>query len=425
MRVAVTGTGAISPLGNTVQRLCEGMLAGEVGIRRAPWLGPDDPVLFASTPWEFRAEDWADAKLIEGSDFFSLYFLGAVSQALGQAGLADPDNQRDHALPSLRTAVIHGTSMGGMMSLMEAQSRAERLGPTAVGGKLMIKIWCNMAASQVCMRYDLHGPSLTLTTACASSIDAIGTAARLIAAGVVDVAICGGTEGGTDPVAAQSGGGDFVPATLYAGTAYGMASPNTDPRRAMRPFDAHRDGIVSGEGSAALVLESEAHARARGADVLGWVRGYASLADAYHPSSPEPNGRWEALTMEQALADAAMSPADISLLTAHATGTPKGDTAEIRAINNVFADRVESLPVHGLKGNTGHTGASAGAMNALAGLWAMRHGRVPAVAGTTELDPEIRFDVILGEPRSVDVEVQQVNAFGFGGQDSSLVLTRS
>jgi 3-oxoacyl-[acyl-carrier-protein] synthase II len=281
-----------------------------------------------------------------------------------------------------------------------------------------------MAAAQLCMRYGLHGPSLTVTTACASSIDAIGTAARLIASGQADVAIAGGTEGG---ISLAGGGvdGDFVPALFYAGGHYGMEAPATEAHTAMLPFDAHRTGIVTGEGSSMVVLESEAHAAARGATPLAWVRGYGSLADGYHPSSPEPSGRWEARAMELAQAEASIGPAAVDAVIAHATGTPKGDEAEIRALNDVFADRVETLPVSSIKGHIGHSGASAGGMGVIAGVMAMHHGRFPHTAGSSVPDPEIRFDALMGEARAVDVDVLQVNAFGFGGQDASLVVTRS
>ena len=283
----------------------------------------------------------------------------------------------------------------------------------------MIQIWPNMAAAQMAMRYGLHGPSLTVTTACASSLDALGTASTVLASGRADVVLVGATEGGyvtaADDVA-------WVPATAAAGTGYGMQTAAADPRRAMLPFDRNRAGIVSGEGSCWFVLETAEHAARRGVPVLAWLRGYGSLADGHHPSSPEPSGRWEARAMELAQADAGIGPADVDALIAHATGTPKGDSAEIRALNGVF-DRPD-LVVTGLKGNTGHTGASAGAMNVLAGIWAMHHGRLPAVGGTTEVDPEVEFDVVVGEPRSVDLGTLQVNAFGFGGQNASLVLTR-
>ena len=155
---------------------------------------------------------------------------------------------------------------------------------------------------------------------------------------------------------------------------------------------------------------------------MAWLDGYASLADGHHPSAPEPSGKWESRVMELALADADCAPSEVDCLIAHATGTPKGDAAEIRAINTTFDRR--DLVVTGLKGHTGHTGASAGAMNILATIEAMQNGRLVNVAGTTTVDPDVAFDVVLREPRSVDVEVAQINAFGFGGQNASVVLRR-
>ena len=200
----------------------------------------------------------------------------------------------------------------------------------------MIQIWPNMAASQICMRYGLHGPSLTVTTACASSLDALGTAARFLQSGLADVAVTGGIEGAY--AQGPDGFDGYVPATTAGGKGYGMSTASVDPLRSMLPFDAHRGGIVSGEGAAFFVLETEDHARARGAEVLAWVRGYGSLSDGHHPSSPEPIGRWEARAMALAQADAGITAGDVDALVAHATGTPKGDDAEIAALNRVFVD---------------------------------------------------------------------------------------
>src|SRR5689334_18604680 len=202
MRVAITGMGAVSPLGNSAEELCEGLLNGTITIRLSPFSPADDPQpRFGSWPDQFDPAQHLDPKVIEGSDLFSLFFMAATQQALERAGLAKPPASAaakvEHGLDPLRTGVIHGTSMGGTTSLLRAQWRYDTQGADAVPGKTMIQIWPNMAAAQVCMRYDLHGPSLTVTTACASSLDAIGTAARLVEAGIVDVAICGGTEGGS------------------------------------------------------------------------------------------------------------------------------------------------------------------------------------------------------------------------------------
>ena len=415
MRIAITGMGCISPLGITADEFTAGLLAGDVGIRRAPWLADDDPSeqLYGAVHDRFDPRQWMDDKVIAGTDGFAQMALGACAEALTQAGLEDD-------LDPLRTGVVGGSQMGGSHSLALAQSLYERQGVDAVDPKVVIKMYPNMAASQICMRYGLHGPSLTVATTCATSLDALGLATRLVASGEVDVAISGGFDG------MYPRGSNYVPATAMIGVRYGMDTTATDPRRAMLPFDVDRAGIVGAEGAACFVLESEEHARARGARVLAWLRGYGSLADAYHPSSPDPSGQWERRAMELAQADAGIAPGDVDALVAHATGTPKGDDAEIKAINDLFVDagRDSHLVVSGIKGNTGHTGSATGAMAVVAGVRAMNDGRLPHVAGTRNLDPAVRFDVVLQEPRTVDIDILQVNAFGFGGQNASVVLAR-
>jgi 3-oxoacyl-[acyl-carrier-protein] synthase II len=423
VRVAITGMGVVSALGCDPTRLYEELVKGSVAVQPAAWAEESDPrPMWWAPVTDFDPAGWMDDRVSEGTDLFAQFALAAAQQAVDDAGLAGPG-----ALPELRTAVIHGTSIGGVRAVMKAQWLLDRDGPGAIPRKTMIQIWPNMAAAQLCMRYGLHGPSLTVTTACASSIDAIGTAARMIEAGLADVAIAGGTEGGIS-AAGGTRDGEFVPMLYYAGGHYGMeAEAATDPARAMLPFDAHRSGIVTGEGSAMVVLESAAHAEARGAVVHGWVRGYGSLADGHHPSSPEPSGRWEARAMALALAEAEIRPEAVDALVAHATGTPKGDTAEIRAINDLFVDGAgrADLPVCSLKGHLGHPGASAGGLGVITGTLAMARGRFPHTAGTRDVDPEVRFDVVTGAARELDVDTLMVNAFGFGGQDASLVVTRS
>ena len=415
MRIAITGTGCVSPLGITAGQFFDALLAGDVGIRRAPWLADDDPTcqFYGTVHDDFDPRRWMDEKVIAGSDGFAQMALAACAEALAQAGL-------EGGLDPLRTGVVGGSQMGGSHSLSLAQAIYENEGAERVDPKVMIKMYPNMAASQICMRYGLHGPSLTVATTCATSLDALGTAARLIQSGAVDVAITGGFDG------MYPQGSGYVPVTAVVGTRYGMETTSTDPRRAMLPFDVDRSGIVSAEGAACFVLESEAHARGRGADVLAWLTGYGSLADAYHPSSPDPTGQWERRAMELAQAEAGVAPGDVDALLAHATGTPKGDAAEIRAINELFVDGgADGLVVGGTKGNHGHTGSAAGAMALVAAIGTLRRGRFPHVAGTTNLDPAIRFDVVLHEARPVDAEVVQVNAFGFGGQNASVVLARA
>jgi 3-oxoacyl-[acyl-carrier-protein] synthase II len=415
--VVITGTGAVSPLGTGVPRLIEGLLSNEVAVRPAPWASPGDapPAWWTAVP-DFRPLEWVSEQIEAGTDLFAQFALASAEQAVRQAGLQEFDPRR--------TAVVHGTSMGGMRALTKGQYQLDMSGPDAVDRKTVIKIWPNMAAAQIAMRYRLHGPQVTICTACASSIDAIGTAARLIAEGRADVAIAGGTEGGF-PLASGEPDGDFVPVNFYAQARFAMETGSADRLRASLPFDRARSGIVTGEGSAMVVLERAGHARARGATALAEVAGYASLADGYHPSSPDPTGQWEAAAMTDALGDANVSADQVGALIAHATATPKGDTAEIRAINTVHGRRSEPLPVASLKGHFGHTGASSGAMGVIAGVTALTQGVFPNTAGTTDVDPEADFRVVTGQPIDVDVSCLQVNAFGFGGQDSSLVLRQS
>jgi len=415
--VAIIGTGVVSGLGCGSRKFHDAMMAGEIAIREAPWhKGESGRPSWWAIVRDFNPRDWMDEKIEDGTDMFSQFALAAAKQAIGEAGLGNFD--------ALRTGVVHGTSMGGTRALMKAQHLLETCGPGSVPRKTEIQIYPNMAASQIAMQYGLHGPSLTVTTACASSLDAIGMAAHMIANGRADVLIVGGTDGGL----ALPGGlpdHDFVPALYYTSTAYGMVAPSNDPRRAMMPFDVKRSGIVVGEGSAMFVLERGDHARARGADILGYVRGYGSLADAHHPSAPEPSGKWEARAIEMALADAGMAPERVDALVAHATGTPKGDTAEIQAINRVHGDRGRKLPVASIKGHLGHSGASSGGMALITGLMGMKEDRFVFTANTDEPDPAARFDIVISEPRHMKVETLQINAFGFGGQNASIIVTRT
>jgi 3-oxoacyl-[acyl-carrier-protein] synthase II len=412
--VAITGVGIVSAIGLSAEEFHRQLMADASGIRRAPWAADGEGAWLASARG-FAPRDWMDERIESGTDLFAQFALAATEQAVRRAGLGDLD--------SLRTGVVHGTSIGGARALMKAQHLLDSDGPRAVPRKTEIQMYPNMAASQVAMRYGLHGPSLTVTTACAASLDALGNAARMLEAGHADVLIAGGTDGG---ITLAGGGADgaFVPVTFHTSKLYGMTARSDDPRRAMLPFDVKRQGIVVGEGSAMFVLERGEQARRRGARVLGYLRGYGSLADAYHPSAPDPTGVWEARAMELALVDAGIAAAEVDALLAHATGTPKGDTAEIRAINRVHGGRTKPLPVASIKGHIGHSGAASGAMALVTGLLGMAEGRFTHTANTDEPDPEAQFEVVIGRPRTIDYATLQVNAFGFGGQNASIVVTR-
>jgi 3-oxoacyl-[acyl-carrier-protein] synthase II len=235
----------------------------------------------------------------------------------------------------------------------------------------------------------------------------------MIETGRADVVIAGGTERGLCEV------------LHHSQMQYGMTNAVTDPAMATMPFDRRRSGLVEGEGAAVFVLERADRARERGAEILGLLTGYGSLSDGSHPSSPDPSGVWEAEAMRQAQRSAGLEPDAISGIVAHATSTPKGDVVEITAINEVFGDRRGSLPATSIKGNVGHTGAASGGMGLALALHAMKTGRLAHIAPTSEVEPEALFDVVIEKPAVGDYRAIQVNAFGFGGQNSSLIVERA
>ncbi len=412
--VAITGMGAISAYGIGADAFCRGLMAARPVIRAVTLPGAEEHGhVWWSLVRNFEPLDWMSEKVRDGSDVVAQWALAAARQAIVHSGLE---------LDPLRTAVVQGTSMGGVHSVMQAQFALDTQGPSAFPRKTMMKALANMGAAQIAMLYKLHGPSLTISTACASTLDALGTAARLIVSGQADVAVAGGTEAGhsLDSGDPESG---FVPAMAFAPAMFGMQSADTDVAKACRPFDINRSGIATSEGAAGFVLERADLAEARGAEIFGYLRGYASLADAYHPSAPDPSGQWEALAMQQALDASELGAAEIDCVYAHATGTPIGDTPEIRAINSLYGSRKEPMPVTSVKGHFGHAAAASGGMSLIAGLNNMAERVVVNTANTTDPDPEARFDVVLSEPRSLDIRAFQVNAFGFGGQNASIIVS--
>jgi len=405
--VAITGLGVVSSLGSRVDAFFEKLDEAHVAVAAAPWAGDEGMEYAWTSPVEdFRPEDWMDARVVGGTDRFAQYAIAAAVQAVESSGLPQ--------LNPLRTAVVIGTSMAGVETLVDSQHGLDTEGPSGVSRKLQIQAWPNMAAGQIALRWKLHGPLLTISTACASSLDATGIAARMIETGMADVAIAGGCDSARSKV------------TMLAAGLYGMAASQPDPYKACRPFDVNRIGVMGGEGAGIVILERADLARARGATLHGRVRGYGSLSDGFHPSSPEPNGEWEVRAMQMAIDEARLpgGAADVDAVVAHGTGTPVGDTAEIRAINRLFGPRERPVAVASIKGHIGHTAGAAGVMGLMAGLHSMRQRALVPTAGTTDVDPEAEFHVVIREPAAVDIDVLQVNGFGFGGQDASLVVTR-
>jgi 3-oxoacyl-[acyl-carrier-protein] synthase II len=407
--------GVVSPYGLDIGSFYQGLVSGRPVIEAVDLPGIEGGArIWMSAVKDFNALDWMEHFVEDGTDVVAHWAIAAAEQAWIQSGI-EPD--------PLRTAIVQGTSLCGVRALMQAQHEADTSGPASVPRKTMMRVLTNMGAAQIAMRHQIHGPSLTVTTACASTLDALGIAARMIKAGQVDYAIVGGTEAGHNLGPSDVAGG-FFPAMAYAPVAFGMQSDETDVKKSCRPFDVNRSGIASSEGSAAFVLERGDLATQRGAGIFGYVAGYGSVSDAFHPSAPEPSGEWEALAMKIAIEDAGIPASNIDCLYAHATGTPVGDSPEIRAINRIHGERPSPFHVTSVKGHFGHAAAASGGMSLLAGLNDMSAGRFVNTANTTDPDPEAEFEVVLGAPRDMDTQAFQVNAFGFGGQNASVVITR-
>ena len=398
--VVITGMGVISSIGYSVKQFWRSLVNGRMAISNT-----SDPSLpfWSPVSRDFDPIKWLDSDVVRTTNRLTQFALCAAIDAVTMSQAAP--------LPSTRTAVILGSTMGSVPTLAETQSALEHEGPRAVPARLMSQVIPNIPAAHIAIRWGLHGPLLTISTACASSLDAIGLAAKMIEGGEIDYAIAGGVDGLLTPVVAHS----LVRARAV--------TKSFVPELASRPFDRDRTGFVMGEGAGIVLLESIKSAKTRHQPVLARIIGYGSVADAFHVTSPDPSGKWEALAMQIALEDARVSPSEIDAVIAHGTGTPVGDNAEIQAINQTFT-KPQTPIVTSIKGNMGHSMAASGVMAVIAGTNALINGKLPFTMGTREVDPTAEFDLVTRQTRSLSMAKLQVNAFGFGGQNASLVLAR-
>lgn len=408
--VAITGLGVISSIGQGIEDFNRNLAAGKVVAGPVRWKGEGHENIWISLIEGFDPLKWTEDRVVRNSATFSQYALAAAVQAVADAGIETFD--------PFRTAVVVGSALGGVDTNAEDQCRLDTDGPEAVDSKFMVKSLINMPAAHIALRWGLHGPQLSIATACASSHDAMGIAARMIESGEVDVAITGGTDCAISPL-------------LFFGAKNNkMFTPQPDPYKTCRPFNIERFGVMLGEGAGMFVLERADRARKRGATIHGRLRGYATLADGYHPSSPEPEGKWEQRVMELALASACLPGGadDVDAVVAHGTGTPAGDIAELAALNRIYGNCSNPMRVMSPKGNFGHPHGPAGALGLLVGLYSMRENALMPTAGTydeRELMPEVdKLHAVIKQPAEGRIAALQVNAFGFGGQNASLVVTR-
>ncbi|MCK1237065.1 beta-ketoacyl-ACP synthase II [Streptococcus uberis] len=401
-RVVVTGYGVTSPIGNTPQDFWSSLKNGKIGIGPITKFDTDDFIVKnAAEISDFPFDKYFVKKDLNRYDMYSLYALYASLEAVNNAQLDIETVDSD------RMGVIVATGIGGIHEIEEQVIRLHEKGSRRVKPMTLPKALPNMAAGNVAMTIKAHGVCKSINTACASSNDAIGDAYRHIKFGIQDVMIVGGAEAAITK---------FAIAGFQSLTAL---STTEDPTRASIPFDKDRNGFIMGEGSGMLVLESLEHAQKRGATILAEIVGYGNTCDAYHMTSPHPEGLGARKAMHLALQEAGISASDIDYVNAHGTSTPANEKGESQAIVAVLGKEV---PVSSTKSFTGHLLGAAGAVEAIATIEAMKNSYIPMTAGTKELSDDIEANVIFGQGKEAEIRYVMSNTFGFGGHNAVLAF---
>ncbi|MDP9342294.1 MAG: beta-ketoacyl-ACP synthase II [Actinomycetota bacterium] len=405
-RVVVTGIGPVTPVGTGVDAFWSGLVEGRNGIGPIERFDTSDlPVKLAGEVRDFAPTDWMEVKEARHTDRFVHFAVAASQLAHEDAGKPDLDRER--------TGVVIATGVGGLESLLTAYEVMRTRGPGRVSPFMVPSLMANAAAGQVAMRFGVTGPNFAVVTACAAGAHAVGEAYRMIREGLADVVLAGGSEGA------------IMPLTVAAFAQMQALTRNPDPETASRPFDAHRDGFVLGEGACVLVLERADLAEARRARVYAEVAGYGASADAYHITQPEPSGSGAALALTRALADAGEPPEAVGYINAHGTSTPLNDAAETAAIKAAFGEEIaHEVPISSTKSMTGHMTGAAGAVEAAAAALAVSEGVLPPTIHYRTPDPACDLDYVPNEARKADVRLALSNSFGFGGQNAVLAFRR-
>jgi 3-oxoacyl-[acyl-carrier-protein] synthase II len=406
-RVVVTGIGCVSPLGIGVDETWKGIVEGRSGITRITKFDASNlPSQIAGEVKNFKPQDFMPEKLVSRVDTFIQYAIASARMALEDAKLVDVELGE-------RAGVIIGVGMGGVGQVEHYTRILDERGYKRVTPFFIPMIIPNMAAGQVAILFGAKGPNLAVCTACAAGNHAIGEAYRMIKNGLIDIAICGGTESLITPL-------------TVAGFAVmkALSTRNDEPEKASRPFDAKRDGFVIAEGAGILVLEELTHAQKRGAKVYAELIGYGATCDAYHMTAPSPDGEGAETCMKLALEDANIAPNEVDYINAHGTSTPLNDVVETKAIKKVFGEHAYKLMVSSTKSMTGHLLGGAGGLEAVITVKALETGIVPPTINLEEPDPECDLDYVPNQARRVNIKVAMSNAFGFGGTNACLVFKK-
>jgi 3-oxoacyl-[acyl-carrier-protein] synthase II len=406
-RVAVTGIGAVTPLGVDAPSTWRAALAGESGI---DWIRAFDadglPVRVAAEVKEFDATSVASPKEVRKLERNVLLGLAAAREAFDDAAL--------NGFDPMRVGIVFGSAIGGVQGIVEQTDTLRERGPDRVSPNFIPNVLVDSASGQIAISLGIKGPNYAVVSACATGSHAVGEAAELIKRGDADAVLAGGTEACIHPL-------------ILAGfTAMrGLAVEDEHPPRASRPFDATRAGFVMGEGAGALLLEDWEHAERRGAEIYAEVLGYGASNDAHHMAQPEPAATGVAAMMRAALERAGVEPERVGYVNAHGTSTPLGDAAETKAIKDVFGDHAYELAVSSTKSMMGHTFGAAGAIEAMMCVLALRDGVLPPTINYRDPDPECDLDYVPNEARTVQADVALSNAMGLGGHNGCVLVGRA
>ncbi len=410
-RVVVTGTGAITPIGNDVQTYWKNLLDGVCGIDFITSIPTDDlPVKIAGEVKDFNPADYEiEPPFARKQDRFTVLAVAAAWQAVRESGL---DSSEGGNIDPARYGVYVGSGIGGFSTQVRETEKILTEGPKWISPLFIPTMIANIAAGNIAIRNNACGPCLPVVTACATSTHAIGEAYRAIKHGYADAIITGGTEAAVIPLA-------------IAGFANAKALTRAeDPKYASLPFNRNRGGFVLAEGAAMLVLEEYEHAVARGADIIAEVCGYGNTCDAHHVTAPRPDGKTQAAAIRQALDEAGYTSDDVLYINAHGTGTALNDTAETAAFKTALGEDAFKAHVSSIKGSTGHLLGAAGAAEAVASVLALKNGVVPPTINLDDIDPECDLDYTPNVPVEAPLTIAISDSLGFGGHNGCVAFRK-
>ena len=408
MRVVVTGLGVLAPNGNSVSKYWNALTAGQSGIDHITYLDTTDfPVKIAGELSNFDPEQYFERKEVRKLDPFTAYALVASNEAIKMSGLDAG------GFDSERAGVMLGCGIGGITTLLEEHVVLRDRGARRVSPFFVTKLIANIAGGQIAIKWDLQGSNQTVNSACASATDAIGLALRVIQSGTADIMVAGGTEASIRDLP-------------LAGFSKIRALCNTadPPQSASRPFDKDRNGFIMGEGAGILVLETEEHAKSRGATILGELAGYGATNDAFHVTQPAEGGAGAVKAMQLAIEDAGAKPEEVDYINAHGTSTPYNDKNETVAIKTVFGDHARKLKISSTKSMTGHLLGASGGIEAIAALKAIEKQLIPPTINYMTPDPDCDLDYVPNTAEETQVNSVLSNTFGFGGHNAVVFMRK-